>query len=51
MKHNNIWTIGIPEGRENEQVTETLFEKIMTKKFLNTERWLKCQVLKTKSEY
>ena len=38
MKHNNIQMIGIPEGEETEQRIETLFEKIMTKNFLNLER-------------
>ena len=29
MKHNNILTIGIPEGEEEEQGIENLFEKVM----------------------
>ena len=33
MKCNNIWIIGIPEGKEKEQGIETLFEKIMTENF------------------
>ena len=37
MKHNNIQIIGIPE-EEQEQGIETLFEKILTKNFLNLER-------------
>ena len=31
MKRNNIHIIGIPEGEEEEQGTENLFEKIMMK--------------------
>ena len=30
MKRNNIHIVGIPEGEENEQVIENLFEEIMT---------------------
>ena len=29
MKHNNIHIIGIPEGEEEEQGIEKLFEKVM----------------------
>ena len=35
MKHNNIHIIGIPEGGEEEQGTENLFEKVMMKNFPN----------------
>ena len=38
MKCNNIWIIGLPEGEENEEGIETLFEKIMTENFMNLER-------------
>ena len=31
MKHNNIHIIGIPEGEEEEQGIENLFEKVMMK--------------------
>ena len=31
MKRNNIRIIGIPEGEEEEQETENLFEKVMMK--------------------
>ena len=34
MKHNNICTIRIPEGEEEEQSIENLFEKIMTENVL-----------------
>ena len=43
MKHNNIRFIGIPEGEEKEQGTETLFEK-MTENFPNLERGKTMQV-------
>ena len=43
MKHNNIQIIGIPEGEEKEQGTETLFEK-MTENFPNLERGKTMQV-------
>ena len=29
FKHSNIWIIGVPEGDEEEQEIEILFEKIM----------------------
>ena len=29
FKHSNIWIIGVPEGEEEEQEIENLFEKIM----------------------
>ena len=29
LKHSNIWIIGVPEGEEEEQEIENLFEKIM----------------------
>ena len=35
MKHNNIHIIGIPEGEEEEQRIENLFEKVMMKNFPN----------------
>ena len=35
MKHNNIRIIGIPEGEEEEQGIENLFEKVMMEKFPN----------------
>ena len=38
MKCNNIRIIGIPEGEEEEQGIEALFEKIMTDNFLYLER-------------
>ena len=29
FKHSNIWNIGVPEGEEEEQEIENLFEQIM----------------------
>ena len=33
FKHSNIWIIGIPEGEEEEQKIENLFENIMKENF------------------
>ena len=38
MKCNNIYIIGIPEGEEEEQVLENLFEKVITENFPNLMR-------------
>ena len=38
MKYNNIHIIGIPEGEEEEQGIENLFEKIMMENFPNLMR-------------
>ena len=38
MKHNNIYIIGIPEGEEEEQGIENLFEKVMMENFPNLMR-------------
>ena len=35
MKHNNIHIVGIPEGEEEEQGIEILFEKVMMENFPN----------------
>ena len=35
FKHSNIWIIGVPEGEEEEQETENLFEKIKKGNFPN----------------
>ena len=34
-KYSNIWIIGMPEGEEEEQEIEDLFEKIMKENFPN----------------
>ena len=41
MKHNNIRIIGIPEGEEEEQGIENLFEKVMMENFPN---WMREKV-------
>ena len=33
LKHSNIWITGVPEGEEEEQEIENLFEKIMKENF------------------
>ena len=33
FKHSNIWIIGVPEGEEEEQEIENLFENIVKEKF------------------
>ena len=38
MKHNNIHIVGIPEGEEEEQGIENLFEKVMMEYFPNLMR-------------
>ena len=38
MKHNNICIIRIPEGEEEEQRIENLFEKVMMENFPNLMR-------------
>ena len=38
MKRNHIHTIGIPEGEEEEQGIENLFEKVMMENFPNLMR-------------
>ena len=35
FKCSNIWIIGVPEGEEQEQDVENLYEKIMKENFLN----------------
>ena len=38
MKHNNIRIIGIPEGEEEEQGIEKVFEKVIMENFPNLMR-------------
>ena len=38
MNHNNIYIVGIPEGEEEEQGKENLFEKVMMENFPNLMR-------------
>ena len=47
MKHNNIHIIGIPEGGEEEQGVENLFEKVMMENFPNLMREKLTQIQET----
>ena len=47
MKWSNILTIGIPEGEEEEQMIENLFEKVMMKNLPNLMREETTQVQET----
>ena len=47
MKRNNIRIIGIPEGEEEEQGIEKLFEKVMMENFPNMRREKVMQIQKT----
>ena len=47
MKHNNIHVIGIPEGEEEEQGVENLFEKVMMENFPNLMREKVTQIQET----
>ena len=46
MKRNNIRIIGIPEGEEEEQGIENLFEKVMMENFPNLMREKVTQIQK-----
>ena len=47
MKRNNIRIIGIPEGEEEEQGVENLFEKVMMENFPNLRREKVTQIQET----
>ena len=47
MKHNNICIVGIPEGEEEEQGIENLFEKVMMENFPNLKREKVTQIQET----
>ena len=49
MKHNNISIIRIPEGEEEDQGIENLFEKIMIENFPNLMREKVTQIQETQS--
>ena len=49
MKHNNICIIGIPEGEEEDQGIENLFEKVMMETFPNLMREKVTQIQETQS--
>ena len=48
MKRNNIRIIGIPEGEEEEQGIENLFEKVMMETFPNLRREKVTQIQESK---
>ena len=48
MKCNNIHIIGIPEGEEEEQRIENLFEKVMMENFPNLRREKVTQIQETR---
>ena len=49
MKHNNTHIIGIPEGEEEEQGIENLFEKVMMENFPNLMREKVTQIQESQS--
>ena len=49
MKRNNLHIIGIPEGEEEEQGIENLFEKVMMENFPNLMGEKVAQIQETKS--
>ena len=49
MKHNNIHIIRIPEGEEEVQGIENLFEKVMMENFPNLMREKVTQIQETQS--
>ena len=49
MKCNNIHIIGTPEGEEEEQGIENLFEKVMMENFPNLKREKVTQIQETQS--
>ena len=49
MKQNNIRIIGIPDGEEEEQEIENLFEKVMMENFPNLMREKVTQIQETQS--
>ena len=49
MKRNNIRIIGVPEGEEEEQGIENLFEKVMMENFPNLIREKVTQIHETQS--
>ena len=44
FKRSNIWIIGLPEGEEEEQKIENLFEQIMKENFPNLVKEIDMQV-------
>ena len=50
MKRDNIRIIGIPEGEEEEQGIENLFEKVMMENFPNLKREKVTQIQETQRD-
>ena len=48
MKHNNIRTIGVPEGEEREKGPEKIFEEIIVKNFPNMGKEIATQIQEVK---
>ena len=44
FKHSNIWMIGVPEGEEEQQEIENLFEQLMKENFSNLVKEIDMQV-------
>ena len=49
IKHNNICTIGVPEGEEREKGPEKIFEEIIVKNFPNIGKEIATQVQEAQS--
>ena len=49
MKRDNICIIGVPEGEEEEQGIENLFEKVMMENFPNLRREKVTKIQETQS--
>ena len=43
LKHSKFWIIGVPEGEQEEQEIEKLFEEIMKENFPNLEKQIDFQ--------
>ena len=50
MKHSNIWIIGVPEGEEQQQEIENLFEQIMKENFPNLAKEIDVQEAQRESQ-
>ena len=48
MKHSNMWIIGVPEGEEQQQEIENLFEEIMKENFPNLAKEIDFQEVQEK---
>ena len=50
LKRSNIWIIGVPEGEEEEQKIENLFEQIMKENFPNLSKEIDFQEVQEAQE-